>query len=107
MRLCIFDPQTRKFTKMVNAFCIDPHSINDRILYVQDAYGTFYTLTFLSHAALAETLSQLEAEGHAKACCDLCFYYEEPTIGNDDFDREIDPNLFQEDLDIWGFEYGR
>lgn len=106
MRLCVFSPQTRRFTKMINVFCVDPHAIDDRIIYVQDVYGTFYTLIFPNHAALAETLSQLEAEGHAKACCDLGFYHEEPII-SDDFDREIDPNLWEEELDIWSGEHAR
>lgn len=102
MRLSIGNVKTHKFEKLVEVICIDAHSCNDHILYIQDSSGSFITLVFPTREALKSAIKDAYMNGYATVFCDYEYYNYNPDFGN----REIDP-YGPEIMDIWGYEYGR
>ena len=107
MRITIADPTTKRFTKMIEVFTIDPCNTNDNVIYVQDGYGSWITLTFQTKVAKESALSDLRLYGSTTAYCYFEYYIEEPQYTDDEHDREIDINNLCERFDIWGYEYDR
>lgn len=106
MRLFIGDPKTGRFTKMIEVYVVDPCSSNECVLYVQDPWGSFYTLTFPDRNMLTKAMTELRNTGCGTAFCYLDYCNRE-IQNTDEQDRELDPNLYRETLDVWGYDYER
>lgn len=101
MRLTIGHKTTGKFLKMIEVMVIDPHSTDEKTLYITDNFGNFITLTFMSAEIKRACLQELNTNGYATTYCDIQYYNHE-MIEQDEYNREIDPFTIEEEM-----EYGR
>lgn len=67
----VYDRITGQFRKMIYPYFIEYMQHDSCILYVQDACGNFFTLTFPDRSRLVATMEQLRNTGTADARCDV------------------------------------
>lgn len=91
----VYDKVTGQFRMRIYPYFIEYCDANSRVLYVQDACGNFFTLTFIDRARLVACMEELRVAGSTDARCDVHLYNSNV---NSDHEREIESDEL---------EYGR
>lgn len=94
--LYVFDKKSGQFKMMIYPYFIEYLGKDSCVLYVQDACGNFFSLTFPDRSRLVAVMEQLRATGVADARCDISLVNSnelaereiQQTEGRDDIERE-------------------
>ena len=100
----IHDVFTGQFQVMIHPIYMELDKENPCILYIQDSFGKFYTLTFTSRAVLDEAVKAMRYSDSINVRCYIDMREREMVDGYGDEEREIDLNTL-DDHDYYGREF--